>query len=216
MPMSESPALCAAPVLPDEAGPRAAGPPSRRLSRRQTVLAIGGLAALIAGSSVVQWRASTSDAGLSAFSPYSAPRELVALRFGDAHGAPKSLADFRGRVVLLNVWAAWCAPCRQEMPTLDRLQAVLGGPDFEVVAVSIDREGLPVAEAFFRRSGIEHLRAYVDTLDEVGTLGAAGIPLTLLIDRDGREAARKLGPATWDDPEVIATIRRFLPDPGKP
>ena len=123
-----------------------------------------------------------------------------------------SLTDFRGRVVLLNVWATWCPPCREEMPTLDRLQAALGGPNFQVVTVSIDAEGLPVVQPFFRQIGIKHLHPYIDTFNEVGTLGAFGIPLTLLIDRDGREVARKTGPATWDDPRVTATIHRYLPE----
>ncbi len=77
--------------------------------------------------------------------------------------------------------------------------------------MSIDAEGLPVVRTFFKQIGIKHLHPYIDSFREVGTLGATGIPLTLLIDREGREVGRKLGPATWDDPKVVQTIRGYLP-----
>lgn len=214
--MNEEPPTPAAPELPSAADTRRAEPRSPRLSRRQTLIGVGGLAALLAGSGVYRWRTSASDAGLTEFSAHPSPRELGPLRFSDAQGAQRSLAGFLGRVVLLNVWATWCPPCREEMPTLDRLQAMLGGPGFEVVTVSIDGEGLPVVQAFFRQIGIRHLHPYIDTFREVGTLGAIGIPLTLLIDRDGREAARKFGPAAWDDRGIVATIRRHLTEGKRP
>src|SRR5258706_122621 len=140
-------------------------------------------------------------------------REAPHLRFTDARGVEMGLQAFRGRVVLLNVWAAWCAPCREEMPTLDRLQAALGGRDFEVVALSIDAGGLPVVQAFFEQLGLRHLRPYLDSRQHAMVLGGAGIPLTLLIDADGREIGRKLGPAQWDDPGIVALIRRHV-EPG--
>ena len=141
---------------------------------------------------------------------HSHPNVLPDLPFTDGNGAPTSLAAFRGRVVVLNVWATWCLPCREEMPTLDRLQATLAGPGFEVVAVSIDRDGMPVVREFFARQSIRHLHPYVDASgDALSILGVAGIPLTLLVDRDGREVARKLGPAVWDHPEVIKMIRGY-------
>lgn len=137
-------------------------------------------------------------------------RDMPPLRFTDENGAATSLAALRGRVVLLNVWATWCVPCREEMLTLDRLQAALGGPHFEVVTTSIDAGGLPVVQAFFQQVGVKHLRAYLDTFHEAAAL-AIGIPLTLLIDRDGREAGRKLGPATWDDPDVMRLFDATCP-----
>ena len=184
---------------------------SPRVSRRAAIAAVVGLAALTAGWGMYRASAAKKSPDLTSFSPHPVPRDAGALRFSDGNGAPKSLADFRGRVVLLNVWATWCPPCREEMPTLDRLQASLGGPDFEVLIVSIDAEGLPVVRTFFKQIGIEHLHPYIDSLHEVRTLGATGVPLTLLIDREGREVARKLGPATWDDPKVVQTIRGYLP-----
>jgi len=142
---------------------------------------------------------------------HARPREMANLRFSDGAGRPTSLAAFRGRVVLLNVWATWCPPCREEMPTLDRLQATLGSPGFEVVALSIDHAGLPVVRDFFNRTSIKHLQPYVDTSgDTLSKLAVAGVPLTLLIDRDGREIGRKLGPAAWDNPRMVQLIRSHM------
>jgi thiol-disulfide isomerase/thioredoxin len=84
------------------------------------------------------------------------PAAAPEIRFADGDGKPGSLADFRGKVVLLNIWATWCLPCRKEMPTLDRLQAQFGRPDFEVVAVSIDREGAEAVRKFFADIGVTH------------------------------------------------------------
>jgi thiol-disulfide isomerase/thioredoxin len=122
-----------------------------------------------------------------------------------------SLADFRGKVVLLNIWATWCAPCRREMPTLDRLQAQLGGSDFEVVALSIDRKGLPVVKEFYAEIGLDTLPIYVDQSGSAQrTLSVLGVPTTLLLDREGNEIGRLLGPAEWDSPEMMAFFRDYL------
>ena len=133
------------------------------------------------------------------------------LQFVDGEGHALTLAEFRGRVVLLNIWATWCVPCRKEMPTLDRLQAKLGSRDFQVVALSIDRAGIPPVGQFYKELGLTALGTYVDKSGKAaGSLGTVGIPTTLLVDRDGQEVARKVGPAEWDSPEVIALIRRQL------
>ena len=150
---------------------------------------------------------------------HSAPKTLPNVAFEDSAGRRLTLADFRGKLVLLNVWATWCLPCREEMPTLDRLQARLGGPGFEVVAVSIDRDGLPAVQEFYLQTGIKHLRVYVDKSGEASAnLGATGIPTTLLIDRESREIGRKIGPAEWDSPEVVTLIQGYLgaPAPDQP
>ena len=98
------------------------------------------------------------------------------------------------------------------MPTLDRLQSQLGGADFEVVALSIDRGGQAVIKSFFDEIGVQRLAIYVDATAEAGTkLGILGVPTTLLLDPAGREIGRVTGPAEWDGPEVIDTIRRYLP-----
>lgn len=142
---------------------------------------------------------------------HKAPKDVPGIRFQDGTERPMRLADFRGRAVLLNIWATWCPPCRKEMPSLDRLQRKLGGPGFEVVALSIDHEGTDVVRRFYREIGIEALGIYIDpTTDAAGRLGIVGIPGTLLIDREGREIGRALGPAEWDSPEAIALIRQAV------
>jgi thiol-disulfide isomerase/thioredoxin len=139
------------------------------------------------------------------------PKALPDVRFVDGDGGNRSLSDFRGKVVLLNVWATWCVPCRKEMPILDRLQNTLGGADFQVVALSIDRKGLDVVRKFYGEIGIKHLAVYVDRGGRaVRDLSAAGLPTTLLIDRAGREIGRLVGPAEWDTPEMMAFIRRQI------
>ncbi|WP_137823211.1 TlpA disulfide reductase family protein [Pseudomonas sp. D(2018)] len=139
------------------------------------------------------------------------PKPLDAVSFVDGEGKPLSLADFRGKVVLLNLWATWCVPCRQEMPTLDRLQAKLGGNDFQVVALSLDQGGLDVVRDFYREIGIQHLQIYLDEqMRTIQSLGAFGLPVTLLLDREGREIGRKAGAAEWDSPEVIEYVQELM------
>jgi thiol-disulfide isomerase/thioredoxin len=147
----------------------------------------------------------------AAFAVHESPRPLSEIQFENAQGEAMSLADFRGKVVLLNIWATWCAPCRREMPTLERLQAELGGPDFEVVALSIDRKGLPVVKEFYEELGLRELGMYVDASGKAPReLSALGVPTTLLIDREGNELGRLAGPAEWDSPEMVAFIRGYI------
>lgn len=171
---------------------------------------LAAVAAILGADPVLRLARSARPAGPDLVL-HARPRELANLRFSDGAGRPTSLAAFRGRVVLLNVWATWCPPCREEMPTLDRLQATLGGPGFEVVALSIDHGGLPVVRDFFDRTRIKHLQPYMDTFgDAKSNLSVAGVPLTLLIDREGREIGRKLGPAAWDNPRMVQLIRSHM------
>lgn len=147
----------------------------------------------------------------SVFSTLDVPKPVPALRFADAAGRPLSLTNFRGKAVLLNLWATWCVPCREEMPALDRLQAQLGGSYFEVLALSIDRKGLPAVKAFYDQLGLKSLAIYVDdTASAARDVGAPGIPTTLLIDADGHELGRALGAKPWDAPEVAAEIEHRL------
>jgi thiol-disulfide isomerase/thioredoxin len=139
------------------------------------------------------------------------PQPLPPIAFTDESGRPLTLDDWRGKVVLLNVWATWCGPCRAEMPTLDRLQAELGGDRFEVVALSIDRAGVGVVRKFFDEIGIEHLRIFVDDTMKISRdLKIFGLPATLLIGPDGRELGRLIGPAEWDAPDMIAFFRTTI------
>jgi thiol-disulfide isomerase/thioredoxin len=143
------------------------------------------------------------------------PVDLPALTFTDAGGQPKSLADFSGKIVLLNIWATWCVPCREEMPALDQLETKLGGKDFQVVAVNIDKGGAGKAGAFLKETGATHLALYTDPSGKLfATLKAVGMPTTLLIDRNGKEIARLVGPADWASTEAVKVIEAAIAAPG--
>lgn len=144
-------------------------------------------------------------------SVYDEPRVLPEIHFSDERGRDLTLADFRGRVVLLNVWATWCVPCRKEMPALDRLQAKLGGDDFVVIPLSIDRKGIEAVRGFYREVGVEKLATYLDPSGKGSrALAVPGVPTTLLIDREGREVARKMGAAEWDGAEMVSLVERVI------
>jgi thiol-disulfide isomerase/thioredoxin len=142
---------------------------------------------------------------------HETPRPVPTVAFADEAGNPLTLDDWGGRVVLLNIWATWCGPCRAEMPTLDRLQATLGGERFEVLALSIDRAGVDVVRRFFDEIDIAHLRIFIDeTMQAARALAVPGLPETLLVSPDGRELGRLLGPAEWDTPEMIAFLETVI------
>ena len=129
--------------------------------------------------------------------------ELV---YADEAGEPRSLEDWRGKAVLLNVSATWCAPCWAEMPTLARLQERLGGEGFEVV-LSVDRAGVAAVRKFFDEIGVK-LPVFIDQDGAViRSLGLFGLPVTLLIGPDGNELA---GPADWDTPEMVAFLEGII------
>ena len=160
---------------------------------------------------------------IAAFQPAREARLHRDLAFTDADGAPTTLADFRGKVILLNLWATWCAPCREEMPALDRLQQALGGDDFSVVAVSIDTAGPERPAAFLEGVGVKNLPLYTDrsleifqALKKEGL--ALGLPVTLLVDREGCGLGHINGPAVWDSAEAKALIEAAIgeADGGEP
>ncbi|MEZ5930672.1 MAG: TlpA disulfide reductase family protein [Alphaproteobacteria bacterium] len=131
--------------------------------------------------------------------------------FLDADGHERSLADFQGRVVVLNLWATWCAPCRKEMPSLDRLQQTLGGENLEVIALAVDRGDLSKVLDFYQEVGVETLAVYHDSSAKAGrTLKAPGLPTTLIIDRRGNEVGRVLGDAEWDGEDVAALLQAVI------
>ncbi len=151
---------------------------------------------------------SWSRGGSNDFVLHPEPRPLPEVHFTDQGGRPRSLAEFKEKVVLLNVWATWCAPCRKEMPALDRLQAAIGGLEFEVVALSIDRAGAEPVRRFYRDTGIERLPVYLDSSGKVlRDVSGFGLPISLLVDGKGREIGRLVGPAEWDSPEVVAFLK---------
>jgi thiol-disulfide isomerase/thioredoxin len=144
------------------------------------------------------------------------PRPLLSPPFVDGRERNLKLDDFHGRIVLLNVWATWCVPCREEMPTLDALQARLGGDDFHVLPLSIDRGGLPVIRHFYEEIGIRHLGMYLaDSLRAMLAFGVLGLPSTILIDRAGFERGRLVGPAEWNSPEIAAQIQALINERNK-
>jgi thiol-disulfide isomerase/thioredoxin len=147
------------------------------------------------------------------FTTYATSRPVAPLAFVDDAGHRHTLDDFRGKLVLLNVWATWCPPCREEMPTLDRLQEKMGGVDFTVVPLSIDAGdgGVGLVRQFYRQAGVTHLPIFNDSTGTAAEkMGTVVLPATLLIDRDGREIGRTVGPANWNSAEVTALIQEQL------
>ena len=163
--------------------------------------------------------AKASGSPEAAEAPNNAPRfEPVprlappsAVSFLDATGRRDSLDEFVGRVVLLNLWATWCPPCVEEMPSLDRLQAQLGGGAFQVVAVSLDGGGLATVKPFFARLKLEHLGIYLDPAGMTQrVLGVNGLPTSFLLDRKGRVIGRFEGAARWDGAGTVRLIQRLI------
>jgi thiol-disulfide isomerase/thioredoxin len=175
--------------------------------RHLPLLAIGALIAFAANA--------IAHAAPANFVVFDAPKPLPELGIADGAGKVGALADFRGKFVLLNIWATWCVPCRKEMPTLDRLQGQLGGPNFEVVALSIDRGGADVVRKFYAEVGIQNMAARLDAAAEAPfKLGAVGLPTTLLINPQGQEIGRLIGPAEWDSPEMIGFLKSIVTPTG--
>jgi thiol-disulfide isomerase/thioredoxin len=165
--------------------------------------------------------ASTSLARAAALAPL-AHGEIAALNvkasrppnltFNGPDGVKLSLADFKGRALLLNLWATWCVPCRAEMPALDRLEAKAGGPGFEVVAVNVDTARLDRPAAFLNEIGVKSLKRYADPSGDafenlrVGGV-ALGLPTSLLIDADGCSLGVVAGPANWGSQDALAAVK---------
>jgi thiol-disulfide isomerase/thioredoxin len=127
-------------------------------------------------------------------------------------GSEVRLSDYRGKVVLLNFWATWCAPCRHEMPSLDRLEAELGGDSFAVVPVATGRNSVPGIEKFFAEVDVTHLPILLDPKQAMAReMAILGLPITVLIDAEGQEIARLRGDAEWDSPSAKAIIQALLP-----
>ena len=152
-----------------------------------------------------------STGALAAFLVKPERKPLPDIEFADSSGKAVKISQWRGRIVLINLWATWCAPCRKEMPALAELQGKLGSKDFEVVAISIDRKGLEASSAFLKETGAETLKLYVEPSSRIlNELQALGLPATVLVDRQGREIGRLLGPAEWNSPEAVNLIEAAL------
>ena len=205
------------------------GPTDRGNGRPPRQLILAAALALVLGSAAVYVIGGRSDNGAGSASPkaigarlntgqmaafvYKDKGEPIApeFRFVDGTGKERSMKDWAGRVVLLNLWATWCAPCRKEMPDLDKLQAELGSKDFEVVAVSVDRAGLEASRKFLASIDTKKLALFADPTARFATeLKAIGLPATILIGRDGREIGRLLGPAEWASQDAKRLVGNAL------
>jgi len=152
-----------------------------------------------------------STGAMTTFVFKKTPEALPDITFRNGEGQEVSLKDLRGKVVLLNLWATWCAPCREEMPALGRLAGALGSDKFQVVPLAIDKAGLEGARKFLDETGVKNLALFADPSAREGAkLKVIGMPTTILIDAQGREIGRLVGPAAWDSPEAKRLIEAFL------
>jgi thiol-disulfide isomerase/thioredoxin len=176
---------------------------------RIALVATAVLAVVISGLSIL------GVFGNKTTSPQSgaSPAEVVLL---DETGAERFLSEWHGKVVVVNFWATWCAACRVEMPSLDRLQAAMGSDDFEVLTVATGRNAMPAIEKFFTEIGVKHLQILRDERQYLAREYAVlGLPVTVVLDRDGRELMRHIGEAEWDSPQWQAKLAAYV-EAGRP
>ncbi len=143
------------------------------------------------------------------------PLRVPDLAFHDAGGTPLTLDHWRGKTVLLNLWATWCVPCRKEMPALDALEQRLGGPNFQVVAINIDTRDPDKPKAFLKEVGVEKLAYYADpqakVFQDLKAIGRAfGMPTTLLVDPKGCELGTIAGPAEWASDDAVKLVQAAI------
>ena len=180
---------------------------------------IGGLKRNAAGDSacrpavdLAQKLAPLAHGEIAALTMATAPLRLPDLTFEDADGKPRKLSDWRGRIVLVNLWATWCVPCRKEMPALESLQTRLGGPNFEVVAINIDTRDPDKPKNFLKDANLTRLGYFSDqkakVFQDLKAIGRAlGMPTSVLVDGQGCEIANLAGPAEWASDDAIALIK---------
>jgi thiol-disulfide isomerase/thioredoxin len=152
---------------------------------------------------------------VAALTMATAPLRLPDLAFEDADGKPKKLSDWRGRTVLVNLWATWCVPCRREMPALESLQTRLGGPNFEVVAINIDTRDPEKPRNFLKDANLTRLGYFTDekakVFQDLKAIGRAlGMPTSVLVDGQGCEIATIAGPAEWGSDDAIKLIKAAM------
>ena len=218
-------------------------PKSSFAVKRLVVILAGGLAGLAVGlAGVYGITALTRNAGggdkacrpavdlaakvapfargeVAAVNVAKSPLKVPNLAFEDGAGKKLTLADFKGKTVLLNLWATWCVPCRKERPTLDALEQKLGSPDFQVVAVNIDTRDAEKPKAFLKEIGVKGLAYYADpsakSFQDLKAVGRAfGMPTTLLVDPNGCEIGTIAGPAEWASDDAVKMIKAALGKAG--
>jgi thiol-disulfide isomerase/thioredoxin len=170
-----------------------------------TALGLGANAAFAADI------ASLRDGSMMKLAVLDAPAEVSATAFTDAEGGDHALADWKGKVTLVNFWATWCAPCRKELPALDALNQEFGGADFAVVTIATGRNALPAITRLFDEVGVKTLPVYLDPKLQLSReMGVLGLPVSLLLDREGREIARMSGDAEWDSESAHAIVAALI------
>jgi thiol-disulfide isomerase/thioredoxin len=165
-------------------------------------------------------RPSRPHGEIAALTVARTPFRVPDLAFKDAQGRGRKLSDWRGRTVLLNLWATWCVPCRKEMPALDQLQAALGSDKFEVVTISIDTRDPEKPLAFLKDAGVSHLAYYSDqsakVFQELKLAGKAfGMPTTLIVDPNGCEIGEMAGPAEWASADGVKLVSAAISDTAR-
>jgi thiol-disulfide isomerase/thioredoxin len=137
-------------------------------------------------------------------------RPVANIEFQDADGRSVTLDRFRGKLVLLNIWATWCVPCKAEMPSLNSLASRVSANDVAIVPISIDTAGVAQVRRFYKDFALDALPVFVDPAAKtMHALGVVGIPTTLVVDHAGREIARRIGPAQWDSPQIVEGIAKL-------
>jgi thiol-disulfide isomerase/thioredoxin len=152
---------------------------------------------------------------VAALTMATSPLKLPDLAFEDADGKPRKLSDWRGKTVLVNLWATWCVPCRKEMPALDSLQTKLGGKDFEVVAINIDTRDPEKPKNFLKEANLTRLGYFSDqkakVFQDLKAVGRAlGMPTSVLVDAQGCEIATIAGPAEWASDDAVKLIKAAM------
>ena len=179
--------------------------------RASHVLITAFLAFANAGhAGVVDWQAAR-DAGMPKLAEAAKPEPAPLIPFLDEAGAERTLADWKGKVLLVNFWATWCAPCRKEMKGLSELQAEFGGDDFEVLTIATGRNMPAAMTKFFAEIGVDNLPLSRDPTQGLAReMAVLGLPVSVILSPSGHEIARMTGDAEWESDSAKAIIRTLI------
>ena len=178
-------------------------------------MALAGIPPATERSTTARKIAPLAQGEVAALTMATSPLRLPDLAFEDADGKPRKLSDWRGKTVLVNLWATWCVPCRKEMPALDSLQTKLGGKDFEVVAINIDTRDAEKPKNFLKDGNLTRLGYFSDqkakVFQDLKNIGKAlGMPTSVLVDGQGCEIANIAGPAEWASDDAVKLIKAAM------